>query len=106
MRCRCREFLVDDSGKCVDRLRAGQDPAVDEKSGRPCDAESYTFLRARSNRGLVLAGAVAGFKRVHVHADLLRDPPQVSLRGLGIHLEHVVMKLPELALLIGTTRRL
>lgn len=80
---RARQFVIDDPCESVERLSAGDQPAVDEKRRRAADTDAIAFLDILLDHGLILAAIQAGLKRNRVQPTSLAN----TLKSSGLELD-------------------
>src|SRR3954467_12976296 len=84
----------------LERLGAIDEDAVDEKGGRPVHAGGAPGLQILLHHRLLLTAVEALVELRPVHAQRLRVALQVVDRELALVGEHLVVQLPELALVL------
>lgn len=99
-----REFLVDDRLERFERLSTGEETAVHEECGSARNAGLLTIGHVLLDIGLELAGGVASLELLDIQTELGCILVEIIIsEGLLIG-KHLVVKFPELALLVRAFR--
>src|SRR3989442_15801463 len=94
------EFFVDDAFEGFERLRAGEDAAVDEERRRARYAGGVAVLDVGIDDALVFGGVDAGVEAAGVKAQLGGGLLQIGGPGLARVREQPIGGLPEFALFV------
>ena len=100
------ELLVDDLAERFERLRARQEPAVDEERWRGVDAKRVSMIEVLLHRLAVLTTVEALLEGRLVQPYIPRELTVALARQRALVFEDLVVELPEFPLVVGTKRRL
>src|SRR5207247_7995863 len=99
-----RQLGIDHAGELFERLRSRQEAPVDEKAGRPGDAQRFCFGDVRIDRALDAGRIESRLELLCIQAKLPRVLNEEGARQLLLIREELVVILPELPLLEGGDR--